>query len=201
LIQAQNGLTLEEGCLIQANGGTANLPVPRLHQQKLPLYEGNVRNSGAIVAGGLGGAGAPGRVLIEAPNGSNALNGGARAPSLFSGLFLPDTEESFAFSVPIQLGLGPGGVVRPTRVRIASQTVSRGQFGYPSGTDVIFLWQGARVSDLEHGDVGPFEPGVRNIADLDPYDFLRFQVIFKSNSATREAPAVQHASVSYEMPD
>ncbi len=210
-IQVRNNFTVEPGAVIEARGGLANLAVPRV--SGLPPYEGNVRNDG-MVFGGLGGDGATGRVRIEAPRSSFLGRGsGTVNSSIFAGFTPLNAEESFAYSVPITLGVGPGQAVLTHDLEVTQVTVRGSEFGQPGETVAIPLWWVGGQSRNVHGRVDetvfhtrPDDPidlsqGISSLTSVTTQEFVRFEVRLVSDAITREIPALQRIIIEYKMKD
>jgi len=145
--------------------------------------------------GGLGANGAPGRIRIEVPAGSGIFATGIN-PMISTGPFLTDIAESVAVSVPVQLGLGPGGVARSILLDIDAPQVILSPI-QPPGTRVKVLWQGARESLDIHAGVGTFSPPVDDPRLLGEAEYVRFLIYFHSNVVTRNSQAVQEIRLPY----
>lgn len=199
LIQAVNALKIEPGSRIEARGGRANLAPPRELGSNLPLHEGNFRNGTAT--GGLGGAGAAGRIRIEASESSTLLDpSGVINESIYGGVVAPFAEPSVGVSRPYRMGIGPGLALLTHELEVVSQLVNVGEFGVPEGTRVNLLWQRAPQDLDNYATVGPFEQLRPSIEDLNDGEYVRFQAHFESNNIIRLAPQVRRIRVEYELP-
>ena len=202
ILRVKSSLTIAPGAVIVVAGGVANQAVPIDPGQGLPLYEGNFHRSEEGVPGffgGVGGNGAPGRILIEADVESQASMNGLNS-SLSSGKFLIDTFRTIAVSRPILLGVGPGGSVSASNLLLSGGIVRFHDFGQPLGTDSVVLWEGADESLNVHGEVGSFTQRVRDPRDLRFSEYIRFSVPLLSNASSRESQSVREILMFYRYP-
>ena len=204
IIRVQSSLSIAQGAVIDVSGGVANGEVPIDPGQGLPLYEGNFHRpaAGGIglgFFGGVGGNGAPGRILLEADADSQAAESGLNI-SLSGGMFLADTFPSIAVSKAFLLGIGPGNAVSAPNLALSGGVVRFHDFGQPLGTESSVLWEGAMESLDVHGQPGPFLQRVRDPRDLRFTEFVRFSVPFLSNGPSRETQSIREILMLYRYP-
>ncbi len=202
IIRVESSLTIARGAVIDVSGGVANREVAIDAGQGLPLYEGNFHRSavdGFGFFGGVGGNGAPGRILLEADPDSQAAEDGLNA-SLSSGRFLADSFATVGVSRAILLGIGPGDAVSAPNLSLSGGVVRFHEFGRPLGTDAVVLWEGATESLDVHGQPGEFTQRVRDPRDLRFTEFIRFSVPFRSNGSSRETQSVREIQMLYRYP-
>ena len=169
----------------------------------MPPYEGNVRSESSEVFGGLGGDGADGRILIEVPRNSNIRQGGVgqflNDNTVTTGLILINVEESFAFSIPLRLGVGPAQAVFAHSLELDTPIVRFSEFGLPASTEAVVLWQGALESRDSYAEINPFGDGVLIPACLQDFDFIRFRANLLSNVVTGQVPSIQSIQLKYRL--
>jgi hypothetical protein len=168
----------------------------------LPLYAGNFHRSADGeygFFGGVGGDGAPGRVLIEADPDSQASENGLNT-SLSSGRFLADAFPTIGVSRAIRLGVGPGSAVLAPNLALSGGAARFHASGQPLGTESVLLWEGATESLDLHGQPGPFVQRVRDPRDLRFSEYVRFSVPFLANGGSGETRAVREIELLYRYP-
>ncbi|HVR73545.1 MAG TPA: hypothetical protein VMT52_04410 [Planctomycetota bacterium] len=210
ILQVLNAISIEAGGMIDVSAGRANLAVPAYPGDTIPAYPGNVRDTipGGDLEnlGGAGGTGSPGRIRIEADSRSLATSIGANS-DLTAGPFLIDTSLSLGVTRAVRLGLGPGLVATTHHFILGTPVTRFFEFGQPSGTDSIVLWQGAMESLDQHGTAAPFSQlasfkslvGLRDPSLLRENEFIRFVVPILTNTVTQSSQSFRSIELPYGM--
>jgi len=200
LIQLANSMSIEPGALIDVSGGVGNLPPPTNVGQTDPIYEGNIRRVGTTIRqyGGLGGAGAVGRVRIETIPGSNLLNTTFN-DSLSSSVYMADAIQSVGYSKIFTPGVGPGNMALSPLIipeiailRFADQAI-------PEGTKAFLLWEGGEADLDVHGLAGYMHGMIEDVRNLPHNEYLRFSVQILSNGFTGESPTITEVELPYRL--
>ena len=197
ILQLADTFSIARGAKIDVRGGAANVAVPNAPGLTLPRYEGNVRDGSTLVVG-LGGDGAPGRVLIEALEGSRAAEASPNA-NLTAGPFLVGTFASVGVSRSRLIGVGDSGVVLSYAVNFRTPVIRYNQFGQPVGTASVVLWQGAPTSLDRFGAVGDLSPGTHDPSLLQDREYVRFAVWIFSNPATSSTQSLSSVALPYKL--
>jgi hypothetical protein len=201
LIQAAGALQIDPDARIDVTGGRANQPPPVPAGQALPLYEPNLRKSGNSLRafGGQGGNGAPGRVRIEAPQGSGLLREGGYNESLSSAAFSAAEVRSSACSRPIFPGVGPGGSVKTHRLVPESPVLRFAAGGVSPGAEALLLWKGAGASLDELGAFQQPAGGIEDPAKLPDFEFVQFNVELISNGVSGQTPVIEEVLLPFHL--
>jgi hypothetical protein len=201
LIQAAGALQIDADARIDVSGGRANRPPPVPPGQALPLYEANLRFSGDSLRafGGRGGNGAPGRVRIEAPQGSGLLGEGGYNESFSSSVFSAAAVRSSACSRPVSVGVGPGGSVKTHLLVPETPTLRFAAGGFSAGTEAVLLWKGAGTGLDALGDFDPLAGGIEDPAKLPDFESVQFSVELISDRVSGRTPVIEEVVLPFHL--
>jgi hypothetical protein len=93
--------------------------------------------------------------------------------------------------------VGLGSVAATHDLIVDAPQIKFFQFGQPSGTDSIVLWEGASDSLDQHGAIGDFRQQIRDPSELENKIYVRFTVPFLSNSVTEESQSINEIRLPY----
>ena len=108
---------------------------------------------------------------------------------------------SFAVSVPLDFGVGPGLSVRSHFIDFGAPSVEFIEFGLPQGTDVAVVWQPALQSTDLYGRFGEFIDGVELPQNIQEFDVIRFFATLTSDFNTAQAPSIKTIRMLYKLQD